>query len=353
MKVRFEELSNSQRAGGVEAATQGLMAHLKPHGVEVIRSSHSISMGSGLPDCVHFHGIWSPRLAKQYCLWKARGVHCVITPHGMLEPWALAHKQFKKRLAWRLYQRVILNSVSALHATSSREAANIKRLGLQTPVTVIPWGIDLPEWPMQQDRLGEVGATRTALFVGRIYPVKGLPMLVQAWAKVRPSGWRMRIVGPDEAGHRSEVEHLVRASGLEDTFEFTGPLQGESLKTAYNAADLFILPSYTENFGFVVGEALSHRLAVIVTQGAPWDGIPQNMCGWWPPASVDGIASALLAATKLDQASLKRMGESGRNWIAREFAWASTAAQMAEFYKRVLTSKLQALPYVQTQHDDV
>ena len=338
MKVRFEELSYSRRIGGVEAATQGLVANLLRHGVEVTRSSQPVhSVRPGMPDCVHIHGIWSPRLAKQCFFWKACGVRCVLTPHGMLEPWALAHKRLKKRLAWHLYQRKVLNSVSALHATSAREAANFSRLGLKAPVEIIPWGIDLPEYVPKRHKPRTNQSPRTAVFVGRLYPVKGLPMLVQAWAKVRPPGWRMRIVGPDEAGHRSKVQALVRSLGLEDAFEFSGPLHGQDLQVAYDDADLFVLPSHTENFGFVVGEALSHRLAVVVTHGAPWEGIAEHKCGWWTPASVDGIATALSAATKLDRASLTEMGESGRAWIASDFSWHSTAERMTELYKNVLS----------------
>jgi glycosyltransferase involved in cell wall biosynthesis len=176
---------------------------------------------------------------------------------------------------------------------------------------------------------------KTALFVGRIYPVKGLPMLVEAWAQVRPVGWKMRIVGPDEAGHRAEVEALVCKAGLEEVFEFTGALDGEALHQAYAAADLFMLPSHTENFGMVVGEALAHGLPVIATQGSPWNGLLDHACGWWTGISSDGIASALQAATALDPTELRTMGARGRQWMKTDFSWDQCAGRMAELYRSI------------------
>ncbi len=346
MNVSFEELSDPQRAGGVEAATRGLVTSLARQGVSVSRSSQHDSIlpaASDLPEVVHFHGIWSPRLAIRLQAWRRRGVPCVVTLHGMLEPWALAHKGRKKKVAWILYQKRLLNMVSALHATSEREAANLRKLGLKKSVVMIPWGIDMtrrsaekhlvrkfmPEAPSLFER-------RVALFVGRLYPVKGLTLLLQAWARVRPVGWKLKIVGPDEAGHRGELEAMVAQAQLGAEIEFTGALSGEALDKAYQEADLFVLPSHTENFGMVVGEALSHGLPVITTHGAPWKLLEEESCGWWIPVSVDGIAAALDDATRRSPEVLTAMGERGRAVVAERFAWDRIAGEMIACYEWVL-----------------
>jgi glycosyltransferase involved in cell wall biosynthesis len=251
----------------------------------------------------------------------------------MLDPWALAHKWFKKKIAWHVYQKRLLNRAVFLHGASEREGRQFKTLRLKPPTALVPYGVSLP--PARAERPVQP-RPRIALFVGRIYPVKGLPMLVAAWAKVRPPGWKLKIVGPDEAGHRAEVESLVRRAKLEADFEFTGPLQGGALHEAYEGADLFILPSYTENFGMAIVEAMSHSLPVVTTTGTPWSMLPERGCGWWVAPTVDHIVQALSAATALDDETLRGMGARGRELVASEFSWQQAANKMKQAYQWVL-----------------
>jgi glycosyltransferase involved in cell wall biosynthesis len=273
----------------------------------------------------------------------------------MLEPWALGHKRLKKMVAWRVYQKLMLNLACALHATSPREAANLRKLGLKPRIEMIPWGIALEgtsniEYRSKEERAENRSvytdsptgqrhcnpATpnyRTALFVGRIYPVKGLPMLVEAWEKLRPEGWKMKIVGPDEAGHLAEVERLILEAGLVGKFEFSGPLTGSALNQAYNNADLYIQPSHTENFGMAIAEAMAHALPVITTQGAPWKLLEEEHCGWWTPISTDGIAVALDDATRRSPENLAGMGQRARAIVGERFAWEAIARQFVDCYQ--------------------
>ena len=149
----------------------------------------------------------------------------------------------------------------------------------------------------------------------------------------------MRIVGPDEAGHRAEVESLIRKTKVEADFEFTGPLQGEALREAYEGASLFILPSFTENFGMVVAEAMAHSLPVMTTTGTPWSLLPERGCGWWVSPTVEEIARALSIATRLEDEALHAMGAKGRDVVANEFSWPQTAGRMKQLYERVLDSE--------------
>jgi glycosyltransferase involved in cell wall biosynthesis len=331
MNIYFEELSAPQRAGGIEAVTRELVAHLRTVGVNVTRSSEQEA--TGLPDCVHLHGIWSPRLAGRFMSWNKQGVPCLVSPHGMLEPWALSHKWFKKKLAWHVYQKRLLDRAALLHGTSECEVSQFKELGIKSSVALITWGVSLPA--PQEQRLTPFHP-RIALFVSRIHPKKGLPMLVEAWARVRPVGWTMRIVGPDEAGHQAEVEALVRKAKLETNFEFTGPLQGQALHAAYESASVFILPSYSENFGMVVAEAMAHSIPVVTTTGTPWPILPERGCGWWVAPTVDDIAQVLSTATALDDETLRAMGTKGREVVASEFSWQQTANKMKSVYEWVL-----------------
>lgn len=327
MHVHFEELAAPQRTGGIEAATGELVAHLRATGVQVSRTSEQEA--ASLPDCVHLHGIWSPKLARCFLAWRQRGVPCIVSPHGMLDPWALSHKWLKKRVAWHVYQKRLLDRAVLLHGTSEREVRQFKTLGLKPPSALVPWGVNTPPPRGPIGRRGE----RTALFVGRIHPVKGLPMLIEAWGRVRPVGWKLRIVGPDEAGHRTEMEATVRQVGVASVVEFAGELTGPAKVAAYASADLFVLPSYAENFGMVVAEALAHSLPVVTTTGTPWSLLPARGCGWCVAPTVDHIAQVLSTATALDDETLRAMGTRGREWVANEFNWQQAANKMKAAYQ--------------------
>ena len=150
-------------------------------------------------------------------------------------------------------------------------------------------------------------------------------MLVQAWARVRPDGWRLRIAGPDEADHRKQVEKAVSAAGLGEVISFTGPIGHRMKKSAFFDADLFVLPSHSESFGIAVAEALAHGLPVLTTKGTPWSILPESGCGWWVDATVDGIAQGLRQATILDSDTLQAMGAKGRALAIAEFGWKRVA----------------------------
>lgn len=285
----------------------------------------------GRPDVIHDNGIW---LLHNHCLARMarkRGIARLVSTRGMLEPWAVRHKAWKKRLAWHLYQHRDLRGAGAIHASSRAEAKNLEKLGLGVRICTIGHGVDVPDI----DRAGKRSAAdgRIALFVGRIYPVKGLPMLVQAWANVRPRGWHLRIVGPDEAGHRSEVESAVRDCGLQDVISFTGPRNGADKTREFLSADLFVLPSHSESFGMAAAEALAHGLPVIATQGTPWQVLAREGCGWWVEANAQALSGALLEATATDPARLAAMGQKGRELMIQEFGWSKVADEFAAIYR--------------------
>jgi glycosyltransferase involved in cell wall biosynthesis len=292
----------------------------------------------GNVDVFHDNGMWLSHNHRLAHLAHARGIPRVVSTRGMLEPWALNHKRLKKRVAWALYQRRDLTTARYHHTTADVEMRNVQRLELGVPVGAIPNGVDIPE--LDRDRASERDTTRneyrTALFVGRIYPVKGLPMLIEAWARVRPRGWRLRIAGPDEAGHRAEVEQAASAAGVTDVISFAGPLDDEAKRSALLAADLFVLPSYSESFGVALAEALAHAVPVLTTTAVPWSMLRERRCGWQVNPNVDGIAAGLREATSLDAHTLQAMGARGRELVAAEFGWERVAKRFLLMYESLV-----------------
>ncbi|THD77668.1 MAG: glycosyltransferase [Phenylobacterium sp.] len=288
----------------------------------------------GAPDVIHDNGVWLPHNHALARLAAARATPRIVSTRGMLEPWALRHKRWKKSLAWRAYQRRDLRAARLHHATSEAEAENLRRMGLGVAVDMIANGVDLPAPPAEAPRRGEAGV-RTAMFLGRIYPVKGLPALIEAWARVRPAGWRLEIAGPDEAGHQAEVAHLAAKAGLGEVVSFVGPLEGRAKAAALNAADLLVLPSHSESFGMVVAEALAHGVPVLTTTAVPWPGLAQAGCGWRVEPTPDGLADGLRRALACDRATLRRMGARGRELVAADYGWDGVAARFLAAYARL------------------
>jgi glycosyltransferase involved in cell wall biosynthesis len=293
----------------------------------------------GTADVLHDNGIWLAHNHRLAVLAARRRIPRVVSTRGMLEPWAFRHKRLKKLLAWQLYQRRDLQQTFLLHATAAPEARNIEAFGLGVPVCTIPNGIDVPD--IEPRKVTECeGTTRTALFLGRIYPVKGLPMLIEAWARMRPQNWRLQIAGPDEAGHRTEVERAVSVAGLNGAVSFLGPIEGEPKSSAYFNADLFILPSYSESFGMAIAEALAHGLPVLTTKGVPWSGLAARGCGWSVDPTVEGIAHGLWQAMAQDRATLRAMGAKGRAWVAMDFGWDAVASKFLAAYEQLAASRV-------------
>jgi glycosyltransferase involved in cell wall biosynthesis len=290
-------------------------------------------------DVLHDSGIWMPHNHRLAILAKKWGIARVVSTRGMLQPWALGHKRVRKSFAWNLYQRRDLKLARYHHTTSESEARNLHKLALNVPIVTIPNGVDVPP----PRTLTEPAASRQpkiALFLGRIYPIKGLPLLIEAWSRVRPQDWVLRIVGPDEAGHRKQIENNVRAAGLDQVVSFTGAIAPRMKPSLFNSADLLILPSYSESFGMVVAEALAHGLPVLTTTGTPWSSLPRNGCGWYVEPTLDAIASALHAATILDRAALRTMGAKGRALAINDYSWPHVAHRFLSLYESVLSTSL-------------
>lgn len=304
------------------------------HTVMAATGDLSDALASQSFDVVHDNGLWVPYGARLARACETQQIPRLLSIRGMMQPWAWQHRRWKKRIAWALYQRRAVTSAALLHATSHEEVACVaKQMPGRTPV-LIANGIDVPEAAAAQKPA--IHGTRTALFLGRLHPVKGLPLLVEAWRAVRPEGWRLQIVGPGDDGYRADLARQVAAAGLVDQISISGAVSGAAKDAHYHAASLFILPSHTENFGISIAEAMAHAVPVITTTGTPWQVLRDDDMGWWVPTDSDNLAAALASATTLPASQLDDKGQRSRQWVAGHLHWPAIAKQFADAYADIL-----------------
>jgi glycosyltransferase involved in cell wall biosynthesis len=301
-----------------------------------ISSEMRRGLGTIETDILHNHGVWMMPNIYAGTVARKRRLPLVFSPYGMFSGWALAFSRRRKQVAWWcLGQRRAVAATACFHATAESEAEDIRRLGFRQPIAVIPYGIDLPdlgstEAPPNRER-------RTMLFLSRIHPKKGISILLRAWRRLERQfpDWNLVVAGPDERGHLAEVQKLARELDLERV-SFPGPAYAEDKQTLYRRADVFVLPTHSENFGIVIAEALSYGVPVITTTGTPWQELERRDCGWWIELSEQNLAAALKTAINLPDGQRRAMGRRGRWWMEQSFGWPRVAAEMKAVYKWVL-----------------
>ncbi len=286
---------------------------------------------------VHLHGLWDAASLALALLRKPLECPLVVSPRGMLEPWALAQRKIKKLAALRLWQRNLLTTATILHATSHMEYEGFRRLGFRNPVAIVPNGIDFPSDDVLRgdasphSRTPEAAPSRRCVFLSRLHPKKGLPILLSAWNRLRPQGWTLEIAGAGDQTHEREVREMIAALGLGGV-SLVGDLRGREKWRFLAGADLFVLPTHSENFGIAVAEAMAVGVPVITTQGTPWQVLHDQQMGWWVPVDEQAVVTALHEAFSEPVPRLRARGERARRYVRESFGWDSIGHRMRSCY---------------------
>lgn len=284
---------------------------------------------SGEVEVLHNHGLWMMPNVYPGRARRVGAARLVVSPRGTVSEWAMSHHRWRKQIMWHLLgQGAALHAADAFHATAESEYEDIRRLGFNQPVCVLPNGIDVPPIApkLQTPR-------RQLLYLGRIHEKKGIDLLLTAWRAVQKKfpDWELVIVGPDDGGELARMQKLAGELGAERV-SFPGPVFGEDKRACYRGAQLYVLPTRSDNFAMTVAEALAAGTPAIVTHGAPWNGLVANDAGWWIEVSVGALIASLEAALALPPERLTAMGAHGREWMVREFSWEAIGRQMVAFY---------------------
>ena len=296
-------------------------------------------------DVVHVHALWEDVQHRAMRAARRRGVPYVVSPHGMLATWSLRQGGLKKRLYLALRLRSNLQHAAALHFTTAEEARQTGPLKLRPPSLVEPLGLDLTEFATLpptgtfRNRYPELAGRPVVLFMSRLHAKKGLDLLVPAFAEAVEADAggdaRLVIAGPDEGGYEAVVRGLVERHGLAGRVTFPGMLRGPDRVAALADADLFVLPSYQENFGIVVPEALAAGTPVVVSDQVNFaEHLAGQDVGEVVPCDVDALAAAL--ARWLGDAGLRAAAAGRARPLAFGFDGAVIARRWADHYGRLV-----------------
>jgi len=281
---------------------------------------------------LHNHGLWM--MPNVYPGWVARkyNIPLITSPRGVFAKAAWESGSKIKQLFWPLLQRRALIPTVCFHATAESEYLDIRRMGYTQPVAIIPNGIDIPNGFSKQ-----ASALKTVLFLGRIHPIKGLDMLLEAWSHLEVDfpDWQLKIIGPDNVGHLADLQALQRKFNLQRVI-FGGAVYERQKWQEYHNADVFVLSSYSENFAMSVAEALSCGLPSIVSKGAPWQELETHNAGLWVGIDSLSLGDGLRKLMQKTAVELAEMGQNGKQLMYDKYSWQKVAGMMIELYSWVL-----------------
>jgi glycosyltransferase involved in cell wall biosynthesis len=280
-------------------------------------------------DLIHLQHIWNPYIQVMAFWAFQKKIPYIITPRGMLEPWIMANNPWKKKIALFLYQKKAIQRAAHIHATAQMEADNIKELGFSNPISIIPNGIDLSEVKKGKEQYG----SKKMVFLSRIHPKKGIELLLEAWRNTDTRDWTLEIAGNGELDY---IKTLTQSAQDLENVRFVGPQYGESKWNFLRSADVMVLPTYSENFGIVVAEALAVGVPVITTKGTPWKDLETYQCGWWIELSVSNLKRSLEEVMQTPEDQIKTMGANGQSLVKDKYDVKAVAKNMRSLYQKIL-----------------
>jgi glycosyltransferase involved in cell wall biosynthesis len=295
-------------------------------------------------DLVHVHNLYlfHDLVSMRYC--RIYGVPYLIQPHGTLDPFIYRRHRARKRFMEWGFQNRDIREAAAILFTTAEEQELAAPFTFGTPGVVVPLGINLDEFAVLPEpgsfrrRYPEIGDKQIILFFGRISFKKGLDILAKAFGAVAPRREDVHLViaGPDNEGWGAQVRTWFSKEGVLDRTTFTGMLLGADKLAVLRDASIFVLSSYSENFGLAVIEAMAAGLPVIISDKVNiWREVQEGEAGRVVPCESGALAERILEL--LDNPELaKQMGQQGRSLVQEQFQWPRIARRLAEVYGRII-----------------
>lgn len=292
-------------------------------------------------DLAHIHALFSPVSTAAAAIARWRCLPYILRPLGTLDPADLQKKKQLKRLYVTLFERANLAGAAALHFTSQIEAKISERFGVATKDLIIPLGVSLPPEPA-----GEVLSFPPypkVLFMSRIEPKKGLDILLPALEILLNENIEFHFIlagsNPQNYEYEKQIKERIKASPLARCTTITGFVSGELKASLLRQADVFVLPSYYENFGIAVAEAMAAGIPVIISERVYiWEEVQEAEAGWVSKTEIQMLASLLREALQ-NPAERKRRGLKAREYALKYYSWEAIASRAIEAYQQILANQ--------------
>ena len=293
-------------------------------------------------DLIHTHTIFAPQILLTQWICKFHHIPYISTPHGMLEPWALSYKAWKKNIYYNLLEKLVLKKASAIQGTASTETNNLKNLGFDNTF-LVPNGIHFQDYrslsqpEIFYQKFPQTKNKNLILFLGRIDPKKGLDLLAPAFAKAYQNfpDTHLIVAGPDSIDFMPTAEQYFIDAGCRDAVTFTGMLKGELKLAALAAASLYVAPSYSEGFSMSILEGMASGLPCVITNGCNFPEAAAAKVAHVVDIDVESIADALLNCLGNPEQA-QEMGLQARQFIWDNYTWNRSAQKLVDTYQYIL-----------------
>lgn len=317
---------------------------------QILRLRHDGALKPVISACdiVHLHGVWDVILWEAATLARKSRTIYVVTPHGMLDPWSLEQKKWKKKLALSLGFGRMLKRAAFLHLLNAAERRLIEPLSLPCETVIIPNGVcpdDIAQLPPKgsfRESHPELSARPFILFLGRLHYKKGLAYLIDAFSLVldQRADVDLVIAGPD-GGDQHKVQRRVQELQLARRVHFTGPLYGRDKFAALVDATALCLPSRQEGFSISIIEALACKLPVVISPHCHFDEVAEVGAGEIVELEPRAISTAISRLIN-DDGLRHRAGEAGHSLVVAHFTWPKIAVEMINAYEHALSNSSPA-----------
>lgn len=313
----------------------GTRIHVLPYGWLKLRqmvSEWRRVLAEVRPDVVQINCCWMVQCALLQ-MSVPKGIKVVLMPHGMLEPWIVRRHYYTRKLpAILLYQRWCVRNADLLFATCQEEKEHLEALGWNNAIEIIPNCVDTGKIPVVAKRPGD---RLRLLYMSRLHPKKGLPMLFEAMSE----GMKLTVVGEGDPEYVSQLKGIAEELSKMKGFEcnFAGAIYGDERWKLFAETDLFVLPTYSENFGLCVAEALATGTPVLTTTGTPWRDLEKNGSGWCVAPEVPAIRRALAEAkSQLNEGNAAEYSIRARKYVTENFDVFSLVNKLMIIYENMI-----------------